>query len=235
MNARIERTGGAGRPGPRTFPHRFAGATGGAYCVVACRSGTGEARSGRRTWGRTVWLAPRGSQDPTPLQSGLGSGGAIADSAAPSLPGRDGWSGRTAKYQGVELCLSLRPGAAGPEFRRSPLAPTLALGQPPGQLCVRFFVHSGHVSARSRVRQARRAAQTRLGFRTDNGATPPAAERCVVIRQWRPDRRLGNCSLARASQLLAKSSRVLAKSSLRLAQTSAPLARTLRDERGGVS
>ena len=233
MTAGTQRTAGAGWSYPRTFPHRFAGATGGAYCVAACRSGTGKARSGRRTWGRTVWLAPRGSQDPPLPGSGLGSGGAIADSAAPSLPGRDGWSGRTAKYQGVELCLSLRPGAAGPELRRSPLAPTLALGQPPGQLRVRFFVHSSSEISRSRVRQSRRAAQTRLGFRTDNGATPQAESHRGRTATWRPDRRLGNSSLASSSQLLAKSSRVFASSSRRLAQTSGSRARTLRDERGG--
>jgi len=87
-------------------------------------------------------------------QDRLGTGGAAAFAPV--------WSeGGDCQVPSRRVCLSLRDSAAGPEWRRTPVLRTLALGQPLGQLAASGFPDSHACSAvRSGTRKPNAGARS---------------------------------------------------------------------------
>lgn len=130
---------------PRHTSYRSRGSSPRGDCDTVCRSVTASRRSSFREGASGAWHDPRARATARvstggarltllPLVGGgesrLGAGGAALFSPT--------WRGeRDCQVPPRRSCLSLRRGAAGPEWRRAPRTHTLALGQPPGQLLAR--------------------------------------------------------------------------------------------------
>lgn len=111
------------------------------------RSGDGVWRVRTRVLGRSVQGGhARSCVALLGLRSSLGTGGAVVSCASNQLRSAGGVDCQVPQRS---ECLSLRGGAAGPEWSRAPGTSTLALGQRLGQLSAYVFAHFD-VSRRSR-------------------------------------------------------------------------------------
>lgn len=128
---------------PRHTSHRSRCISPQGDCDTLCRSVTAGRRSAHREGASVAWSDPRarsaarqstGGARLTFLRLAGGKEKAGSGPAAPLSSRPHDGRGGTAKYHRVGRVCLYASGAAGPEWRRAPRIPTVALGQPPGQL-----------------------------------------------------------------------------------------------------
>jgi hypothetical protein len=129
---------GGGRDHPSALGRTLGTLVGRQSADGGSRGAAAKARRSRRR-GIASGLGARSSGE----KDRLGTGGAAAFAPV--------WSeGGDCQVPSRRVCLSLRGSAAGPEWRRTPVLRTLALGQRLGQLHARVFARLSHARAACR-------------------------------------------------------------------------------------